>query len=490
MVDLLQAGAPDAPAVVTVDGSCWTYRTLRAMRDRARRLLPEGGRPLVLLCSDRDPGGLVLYLASLSAGHVTGWLPSSMTAGGLRNVLAAFEPDRLVISRGQAAGWARELAAAGYGCVEEFGVVVAGRTAPGDRAVPADVALLLRTSGVTGAPKMVQLSACGLAANTAAVVDALHLSERCRGITSLPLHYTYGLSVLHSHLWAGASVVVGDQLLSGRSFWRTTAERGVTSVAGVPQTLEWLRHTHRSRPDLPLPPNLTVSGGALRRGTVLALDEMCRSRKGRFFVMYGQTEATARITVLPPDDLQVWPTSVGVPVGDWSIDILDEAGLRVPERQVGRIVLRGSAVMLGYAESRAELGATAAPDALDTGDLGYLQEGYLHIVGRDSRMIKPGGVRVALDDIERDLGEVANVAVCGRPGERAVVFHDSAADVQRLRRRWDEFAAAAPVRPDVLEFRALPALPITERGKVDYRALMIQARSLSVAPVDGRAVRR
>jgi acyl-CoA synthetase (AMP-forming)/AMP-acid ligase II len=490
VLDLLAAGRADAPALVSARGERWTYRQLRLARARTERSLRGGarGRLLVFLSTDRHPGGVVLYLASLFGGHVAGWLPDSTSASQLDALLARYLPDRLVLTREQSGVWAAVLASAGYtqqpGYTqqqgEDLGVLVAARRGTGAGEIPGDLALLLRTSGVTGAPKLVQLSGAGLAANTEAIRVALALSPRSRGVTSLPLHYTYGLSVLHSHLWAGGSVLVTDLPLTGRSFWRALHTHGCDSLPGVPQSFEWLRRAMHRTPALPLPATMTVSGGAMRRDTVLAMARACDIRGGGLYLMYGQTEATARITVLPPEECRSRPGSVGRPIGDWTISIMGEGSDPTPPSATGRVVLTGSAVMLGYASSRAELEAVTRPlEPLDTGDDGYLHDGCLYLTGRRTRMIKPGGVRLALDDIEHELAELANVAVIGLPGETARAYYESDPEehheLPELSRRWRALAETLRVPAATLELRPVPTLPTTDRGKIDYAALTAPA---------------
>lgn len=470
--DIVAAGRPDATALVCDSGDSWSYRELRRDRDSGIRLLGDRRRLLVFLFTDRHPGGVILHLSCLFLGHVAAWMPDTTSPDQLRALLTRYRPDRLVLARRQAAAWGATLDAAGYRCEETFGVVVAGRSADVDSEVPAEPALLLRTSGTSGPPRFVALSRRGLEANGHAVRSALSLTDRSRAVTGLPLHYTYGLSVLHTHLLAGGSVLLTALPITGGSFWRAVRDRGCDSFAGVPQSFEWLRGTLRRRPELPVPPTMTVSGGPVRRAVTAAMDARCRALGGGFIIMYGQTEATARISVLPPEDTLSRSGSVGRPIGDWHVSIVDDAGNELPLTQVGRVTLRGVSVMLGYTTCREELAGPRGPAGpLDTGDDGFLRDGYLYLIGRRSRIIKPFGIRVALADIEHALGQVANTAVVPRPGESAIVYYESGPSEQAVAGRWRTLAESLRLPADTVRLQPVPRLPTTDRGKIDYRAL-------------------
>ncbi|HEX6510440.1 MAG TPA: AMP-binding protein [Chloroflexota bacterium] len=471
--DPLEAGEPNAIAIVS-DAASYTYGEFRRLRGRMAKLLRGEARHrlLVFIFTDRALGGITAYLACLHNDDVAGWLPAITSESQLSALLDQYGPDRLVLTHGQWSRWGPVLRTDGYQHVESFGLVIASSTTRRAEEVSEEVTLLLRTSGISGAPKMVKLSADGLIANSDAIRVALRIGPASRAVTSLPLHYTYGLSILHSHLYAGGSIVLTDLPHTGRSFWWVMSRNACTSFAGVPHHFEWLRGAVRRWPELPVPRTVTVSGGSMRRETLLAMDDLCRTRGGEFYVMYGQTEATARITVLPPADIGARGGSVGLPVGDWTIRVLDKQDRPVRERHSGRIVLWGRSAMLGYATCRADLAERGGPiSPLDTGDHGCFRDGYLYLTGRSTRMIKPAGVRVALDDIERELGELAEVAVVGFSDQSAVACYRRSAPAERLAERWVALAAALRVPTNALAIRPVRDIPLTDRGKVDYRAL-------------------
>ncbi len=250
--------------------------------------------------------------------------------------------------------------------VDDDGLRIEHRPGVPSRQLHPDLALLLSTSGSTGAPKLVRLSHANLLSNARAIAGYLALTPADRGITSLPLHYCYGLSVLHSHLVAGAGVVMTSASVVDPCFAAAMGDGRVTNLAGVPHSFELLE---RAGPDVVHVPSLrfvTQAGGRMRAERVRAWAERCRQWDAAFFVMYGQTEATARMAYLPPALATEHPQAIGraIPGGHLELRPVDGA-----PAGVGELVYRGPNVMLGYATDQSELALGATVDELATGDM-------------------------------------------------------------------------------------------------------------------------
>lgn len=269
----------------------------------------------------------------------------------------------------------------------------------------ADLALLLCTSGSLSGPKLVRLSKENLFSNAMAIREYLAITAQDRAITALPLHYSYGLSVLHSHLLAGASLVVTAEPVTSTGFWSAVMNFGVTGMAAVPSLWRCLRKLKIDKMHLPALKTLTVAGGRLDLSELRWLASWAVDSGRRFFAMYGQTEATARISYVPAESALLKAGSIGVPIPGGRMWIADESGRRVDQCGVeGEICYSGPNVMLGYAESPADLGNGRTTTSLSTGDIGYCDhEGYYWLTGRRSRFVKVDGRRVGLDDVERVL---------------------------------------------------------------------------------------
>lgn len=283
-----------------------------------------------------------------------------------------------------------------------------------------DHALILYTSGTTGDPKGVLLSHGNLAANTAAIVGYLGLTSADSALVTLPFHYSYGNSVLQSHLAAGACIVLPASAAYPQAIVNALRERPVTGLPGVPSTFQILLERTNWSTDVPALRYVTQAGGAMGRQLTRRLLDNLRPET-RLFVMYGQTEASARLTYLPPERLADKLGSVGRPISGIEIRVVDDGGRPLPPGEKGEVVARGGSVMLGYWRNEAATKAALVDGWLHTGDVGYLDEdGFLFLEGRRSDMIKTGAHRVNPEEIEEVVAEldgVREVAACGVPDD-------------------------------------------------------------------------
>ena len=397
----------DRPAVF-VDETWLSYRELA---DRVERMAARlgAGRRLVLVEMANDLPSLVGYLAALHGGHVA-LLANRGDAPQLADLLERFDPDVVI----------------------DVGGLRERRTGSRHRLHP-QLALLLTTSGSTGTSRLVRLSAAALDANAAAIGTYLEIGVDDRAALTLPAHYCYGLSVINSNLLAGAGVLLSDASMIDPAFWSIVREQAVTSLHGVPYTFDLLDRAGFARMDLPHLRYVTQAGGRLAPDQVRRWATAGRRQGWRLYVMYGQTEATARMAYLPPELAAAHPNAIGVaiPGGSITIEPVDDPADPAGERgDVGELVYRGPNVMLGYAEGPSDLAEGRTVDALRTGDLGRRgPDGLFEIVGRRSRFVKPFGVRTDLDGVERLLAEHGIEAACTGTDAHLVV-------AARTIRRW------------------------------------------------------
>lgn len=280
----------------------------------------------------------------------------------------------------------------------------------------AALAAILYTSGTTGAPKGVALSHRNLAVNTASILEYLQLGAEDSTVSVLPFYYAYGASVLHTHLAVGARVVLEDNIVFPHLVAGALERERATGFSGVPSTFSLLLDRGRlSHYDLSALRYLTQAGGAM--APALARRVRAAFPGARLFVMYGQTEASARLTCLPPERLDERPGSVGTPIAGVRIRVRRECGADALPGEQGEVWARGDNVMTGYWNAP-EATATVLVDGwLRTGDLGHLDaDGFLWLAGRRADMIKTGAHRVHPQDVEEVIAElpgVREVAVAG-----------------------------------------------------------------------------
>lgn len=480
-------GNRDSTALVLPDRTELSYRELARLASAAARVF--GGRKrLVTVFGGRDLGTVAAYLGALAGHHVCAMLDAATPADRQQDHLDRYQPDFVGYGTGGVPASAALSAAYARAGTLPGGAALFRRVrgAAGQPEIPDETALMLFTSGSTGSPQAVRLSRSNLTANAGSIAAALGIQPDDRGITSLPLHYCYGLSVLNSHLWAGASVVLSEHSPVSMRFWRLASTAECTSLAGVPTVYRLL---HRSGLDPGAVPSLrllTQAGACLEPDLIRHFAAAMERVGGRFIVMYGQTEATARISWLPPELLASHLGSVGRPVPGGRIWIAGDhpGGPAVPDGVTGRVMYAGPNVMLGYARSRADLAAgDTMQGVLDTGDRGYLRDGLLYLTGRASRMVKILGRRVDLDDVEATARRVGPAAVVGTPDERIIVYVDS--DQDRFQPVRDQLARELRVPANLIQLIRVAALPVTPRGKVDYAALRSRAGDSCVPSPSG-----
>ncbi|WP_408897979.1 non-ribosomal peptide synthetase [Nocardioides sp. R1-1] len=332
-----------------------------------------------------------------------------------------------------------------------------------------DLRLLLSTSGSTGSPKLVRLSAANLESNAASIADYLGLTGDDVALTTLPLDYCYGLSVLHSHLLVGAALVLDDRSVTDPALWERARAEGATSFAGVPYTFDLLGAA--GWPALPTLRQVTQAGGRLAPERVRALAEQGTREGWELVVMYGQTEATARMAYLPPALAASHPGAVGVPIpgGSLRIDPVDGA-----EPGVGELVYSGPNVMMGYAESPADLAFGSLLDELRTGDLARLTpEGLVEIVGRRSRFAKLFGQRIDLDRVQTLLGLGGYDVGCAETadGSHLVVAVPGSPDAATLAEVAQAVATGTGLPAHAVLVVPVAALPRLPNGKLDQQAI-------------------
>lgn len=451
------AGHGDRPAILT-DNFTLTYREL-ADRVDALALRLGSQRRLVALSAANDVDSLVAYLAALIGGHPLILLPEDKPAA-LESLVAAYDPDVVLRS------------ANGETQFEE-------RRAGTRHNLHPDLALLLSTSGSTGSPKLVRLSAANLQANAESIADYLNIGPADLAATTLPMSYCYGLSVINSHLLRGAGLVLTDLSVVDPCFWDLFRARGATAFAAVPYTFELLERVGFAGMDLPTLRYVTQAGGRLAPERVQGFAQLGRRKGWELFVMYGQTEATARMAYLPPGLAAEHPGAIGVPVPGGAFRIEPVPGL-----EHGELVYTGPNVMLGYAENPEDLAAGRTVHELRTGDLARLHPaGVYEVVGRRSRFVKIVGLRVDLGQVERILADLGVEAASAGTDQGLVVAVEGSRDTQLLSK---VLAQGIGLPRAAVELHAVEHLPRLATGKLDYPAVLaLSSAAPSKAAPDG-----
>jgi acyl-CoA synthetase (AMP-forming)/AMP-acid ligase II len=442
---LIDRGHGSRPAILD-GGRVVSYSELRDLTDATAAGLSAVAPGLVVHLLENDLDGVVGYLAAFESSRPIALVDARTDSKTVDELVARYRP-KLVTGP-------VDHVPSGY-AEAEAGLVLRGDAPP---AHP-DLAVLLPTSGSTGSPKFVRLSRSAVIDNADSIIEGLGIAADDRAPANLPLFYSYGLSVLNSHLRAGAAVFPTGLSFMQRAFWDAFDELACTSLSGVPYSYEMLDRLRFDPADHPTLRCMTQAGGKLSDASVQRFHAAADDAGVRFFVMYGQTEATARMAVLPPDALPAKLGSAGRALRPGRFEIID-----------GEVVYEGPNVMMGYAHRGEDLErGDELRGRLRTGDLGRLDDqGFLWLTGRANRIGKVYGVRVSLDDIETLVGDEAAGAVAD--GDHVVVFVESAEPAVR---RGLARTLAARMRLPVsgLHVRSIEQLPRRANGKIDYSML-------------------
>ena len=353
------------------------------------------------------------------------------------------------------------------------------KTRPMTDIKPDNLAAIVYTSGSTGKPKGVMLTHGNLAANTKSIVAYLGLTPDDRAMSILPFYYVYGKTVLNTHFRSGGSIVINNRFAFPNSVIDEMVKKEVTLFAGVPSTFAiLLNRSIFSKTDIPSLRIVTQAGGAMAPALTKRLLEVIKEAK--LYVMYGATEASARISYLPPERLTEKLGSIGIPIPDVELSVRDDHGIEMAAFIEGNICARGPNIMQGYWHDAKETAKGLKPWGLVTGDLGYKDdEGFYFLTGRKKQMLKIGGERVSPKEIEDTIIEspqIHEAAVIGKPDEllgEVPIAYIVPVDAKTF--NLDELIShvrnklAAHKQPR--EWNIIKGLPKKPSGKIDKEAL-------------------
>jgi len=407
-------------------------------------------KELILLLCENNLTTVTAYIAALQHKHAVMLLGAVIHSELLNHIITTYQPRWIVTSNVdlQIENYRRQ------GQVLEREEICTIR-------IHSELAVLLSTSGTTGSQKFVRLSYRNLQSNAEAIAQYLDINFNERGILNLPLSYSYGLSILNSHLQAGAAVLLTDESVVSRSFWSFVKEQRATSLPGVPYTYQVLQKVGFFKMDLPHLRTLTQAGGRLDERLVRLYGEYASEHGKRFFVMYGQTEASPRISYVPSDKLLEKLGTIGIAIPGGKLEL---------EPETNELIYYGDNVMLGYAETLADLAkGDECRGVLRSGDVAIVdEEGYFTVIGRTKRFIKLFGLRISLDDVERRLeSEFHQPVACVGNDDKMVIAVESEEQKERIKQFISDLYKLHQSSFKVV----VQAIPRMENGKINYKLL-------------------
>lgn len=453
-------------AVITDSGEEYTYNELNRL---SKELIKNIDRRCLVMClCKNDIASLLGYVSFINNKIVPLMVDSGLENELLCALIDTYKPDYL---------WCPDDKAEELNKYEKSAEILNYRLLKTgfEEIYPMNekLALLLTTSGSTGSPKLVRQTYKNIMSNTESIVKYLELTETERAITTLPMNYTYGLSIINTHLYVGASIILTDMTLMQKNFWSLFKNKKATSFGGVPYIFEMLEKLKFFRMELPSLRYMTQAGGKLSPELHKKFAEYARENGRKFVVMYGQTEATARMAYLPADKALEKYGSMGIAIPGGKFTLIDVNGEEITEPNiVGELVYEGDNVAMGYASSGEDLikGDEWFGKNI-TGDMAKRDsDGYYYITGRKKRFLKIFGSRVNLDETERLVkSEFTELdCVCGGIDDKIYIFLTDENYADRVKKF---LATKLNFNSNAFKVEYIEKIPRNEAGKVLYKSL-------------------
>ena len=452
-------------ALIDENGSCYTYEQIFVEVKRLSKFFKD--RTVCLFPMDSSIGSVCTYLSFLNSGCIPILINHNLSENSIRKLIQIYKPENIIYSK------LKDFELNGYECNslnQDFNLYQ--KKQKQEPVKCRELSILLSTSGSTGSPKLVRISNENILENTKSICEYLKLTKRERAITSLPLSYSFGLSILQTHLFVGASIVLTNKSIIEKEFWNICNEQKVTFFSGVPFTYEVLEKLDFRKSFTNNFKYLVQAGGKLSDELIKQYSEYSSTTKRQFFVMYGQTEATARMSYLPPSKTidKFGSIGIAIPGGKFSLESDDGKIIRQTFDK-GELVYKGKNVSLGYAESRHDLNlGDCFQGILKTGDIAYFDDdSYFYLVGRKKRFVKIQGNRISLDEVENILklkkfdcactgnDSIINIHICGKDVEIKLIQREISKEIK--------------IHPNFLKVNLVGDLPRTNSGKIDYAKL-------------------
>lgn len=413
---------------------------------------------LILFCGGNDAISILYYLSFLINKQAVILFDKDCEKEKINYLINKFNPDYIFKKN--------SFKIESYDTIsEDKEYIFLKNNSPTKTVINKNLAILLSTSGSLKESKFVKLSYENIFENSISISKYLKLKNNDLSITSLPLYYSYGLSVLHSHIFFNRKIVCNNYSLLQKEFWQMLTKYKITNLSFVPFNFEILDRIGIDRFDLSSLKFLTVAGGKLSENLTKKFCNIFKKKKINFYSMYGQTEASPRISYINLKNLLKKPNSCGraIPGGVIKINKADEKG-------VGEIVYKGKNIFKGYAQNRLDCLIIENIKQLYTGDIGHIdKDGDLFILGRKKRDIKVYGIRINLDILENSLKKNNFKIICHKYKDKlAILYENINFDKKEFLNSLNKLTA---LKEKDLQFEKVDQFPRLNNDKIDYKVL-------------------
>jgi Acyl-CoA synthetases (AMP-forming)/AMP-acid ligases II len=454
----------DRVALITEEREKITYAQLEKEADEIVGVLDP--RNIVFLVCKNCKESIFVYIGLLRKKVVPVLINNNINIQLFENLLISYKPSFIYIpEENQELGFDFQVIKT-YG-----GYNVVKTTYNNEYEINDELALLLTTSGSTGSPKLVRQSYRNIESNAEAIADYLQISADDKAITTMPMSYTYGLSIINSHLLKGACLILNEHTLMEKEFWALLKEEKATTFGGVPYVYEMLKKLRFSRMELPSLKYITQAGGKLSAELAEEFSKVCIEKQIKLIIMYGQTEATARMSYLPWEYALSKAGSMGIAIPGGEFYLIDSDNNVINEDEiVGELIYKGNNVTLGYAEDYSDLiKGDENHGTLHTGDMARRdKDGFYYIVGRKKRFLKIFGNRINLDEVEAMLRSKGYECVCTGVDDKLHIYttnENTESEIIQF------ISSQTRINSTAFKVTYIEEIPRNDSGKILYSAL-------------------
>ena len=452
-------------AIIDKDHSDLSYKQVLTETNKIKKIIKK--KSLILIVSENSLGSLLAYIFCILNNHVGIILDSKTSKKNIIKIFNKYQPNFVFISKKTKLIFKKI-------CLEQYTFydqILMKNKISARKKLNKNLSLLLSTSGSMGSIKFAKLSRNNLKYNSDSIIKYLKIKSNDSTITNLPISYSYMLSIINTHFEVGASIIISKYSLIEKEFWEIVNNSKITSFNGVPYTYDILTKIGLKNIRIKTLKYLTHAGGKLEKNKLKEIIKFCKKNKLKFFSMYGQTEASPRISYLKPEFSEKKIGSIGKGIPGTKIYIINDAGKKITKPFVeGEIVCEGRNIFMGYSEKYSDLKkVTEKNKELKTGDLGFFDKsGFFYITSRTSKIAKIFGYRVDIGVLENSMSQKGYKVACLSDNKKIFIFIDKEYNEVNLINTISKFTN---LNIDSFKLIKLKCLPRTPNNKISYNDL-------------------
>tara|TARA_B100000795_G_scaffold59131_1_gene39364 strand:- start:1109 stop:2512 length:1404 start_codon:yes stop_codon:yes gene_type:complete len=455
----------DTTALIISDGTEITYKNLIKIADNFGKKIPS--RQVVLLICENSICSIASYLGFIRSGVVPLLVDNKLSKESINYLCENFGISYICTPTIYISDFFDQYSE--FYTSNNYSLAKI-KYKKSSQKIHNDLALLIPTSGSTGNSKLVRLSYKNLYENTKSISSSLSIESTDRVITTMPMNYSYGLSIINTHLFNGSSIMLTNRSLMEKEFWLFFNKFKPTTLGGVPYIYSMLKRLRFNEMKLDSLKYITQAGGKLELPLLDYFKDACKKNKTKFYIMYGQTEATARMSILSNNDLYNKKGSIGKPIPGGRFVIKNKNDEELKGDAKGELFYYGDNVSMGYAESSLDFKlGDLNKGFLRTGDIARRdRDGYYYILGRKNRFIKIFGVRVGLDELESYINDKGYVCACSGKDDNLVIYITDYSHIDKIHAL---ISKNRLVHSSGYSIKLIDSIPRSQSGKVMYSEL-------------------